>query len=313
MIGIEDIGVYIPKNRRKNIGRSYGGEAVDPEFLQNKVGFLSVSRKEEGENTADMCQKAFQDLVERRGTLPPEEVECICVCTQNGEYEMPHTSAILQDRLGIPGTCAAFDLSLACSGYVYGLNLMEGFMERNGYATGLFFTCDPYSKAMDPEDKGTDLLFGDAATVTLLTNKGRLRLGQSAFSTKGKSYDVAIRREGEYMSVDSRGIFNFVLREGMDAVKRCMERNGLKDEDVDIYLLHQATKYVLEQLGRRLHIDGKKIPFRAGTYGNTVSSSLPILLQEELAKENHRTFLLCGFGAGLSASAAVLKRVEDEA
>ena len=309
MIGIENIGIYIPQNRQKNSLKSYQGDTVDLDFLQNKVGFVSTARKETGEDTADMCQRAFQDLLDRMENLPLEEIDCLCVCTQNGEYRMPHTSAILQDRLSLRGTCAAFDISLACSGYVYGLNLLQNFMETNGFSRGLLFTCDPYSKIMDAEDKNTDLLFGDAATVTLLSEKGKLILGRSTYYTKGRSYDVAIKRDGEYLSVDSRGIFNFVLREGMDTIQRCMEKNQLHEADVDIYLFHQATKYVLDQLARRLRINSAKVPFKAQEYGNTISSSLPILLQDYLEDDELQTFLLCGFGAGLSAAATVLKRV----
>ena len=308
MIGIEEIGIYIPDYRQMNGLKSYQGEKVDPDFIKNKVGFVSTARKAEGENTADMCQKAFHNLLSRVGDLDVNDIECICVCTQNGEYRMPHTSAILQDRLSLSGRCAAFDISLACSGYIYGLGAIQSFMEFNNFSKGLLFTCDPYSKILDTEDKGTDLLFGDAATVTLLSTKGSLKMGKSTFYTKGASYDVAITHEGGHLLVDNRKIFNFVLREGMDTIQRCMKSNQITDKDVDVYLFHQASKYVLDQLGRRMNIASEKVPFKAQTYGNTVSSSLPLMLQDYLEDDGIHSFFMCAFGAGLSAAATVLNR-----
>lgn len=309
MLGIEAIGSYISEYRQDNMGKTHHGIEVELDFLESKVGFLSVSRKGEEENTVDLCERAFQDLINRQTGLLPEEIDCVCLCTQNGEYQIPHTSAILQDRLSLPKACAAFDVSLGCSGYVYGLGIIKSFMEMNGFSKGLLFTCDPYSKILDTEDRNTDLLFGDAATVTLISNNVKYVLGKSAFCTKGEEYDALIKRENEFLYMDGRRIYNFVLRDGMDTIQRCMTLNNIEDKDIDEYILHQASKYVLEQLGRRMRIDAKKIPFESKTYGNTVSSSIPLLLKVRLADEACSTLLLCGFGVGLSVAASVLKRV----
>ena len=309
MIGIEDIGIYIAESVQDNLSKSYDGTPVDAEFVKNKIGFLSTARRQENENTADLCEKAFLDLKKRVQGLSDEDVECICVCTQNGEYQLPHTSAILQDRLMLSGHCAAFDISLGCSGYVYGLDILASFMSAHGYGNGLFFTCDPYSKVLDTNDRNTDLLFGDAATVTLLSRQqGRFFVKGAVYGTKGKDYKALIKEKDKPLYMNGRKVYNFVLREGAETIRRCMEENGRVDEDIDLYEFHQASKYVMENLIRQLGIAKEKVPFHAQSYGNTVSSSIPLLLREYLEEEQIRTILLSGFGVGLSASAAIIER-----
>ena len=308
MIGIENIGVYIPANREYNLNKSYDGATVNENFVRDKVGFISTARMGSDEDTSDMCCKAFDDLKLRAENLSAADIECICLCTHNGDFQMPHTSAIIQDKLGLDNHCAAFDIGLACSGYVHALNILQGFMELNGYSTGVIFTCDPYSKVLNPNDKNADLLLGDAATATLLSTRGKFGMGRSVFHTKGKGHDAIIKRKGEYLFIDNRRVFNFVLREGAQTIRRCLDANGLDVDAIDLYLLHQASEFVIGQLRDSLDIPESKAPFRAQTYGNTISSSIPILLQAHLDDAGAETILMCGYGAGMSAAATVLKR-----
>ena len=309
MIGIENIGVYIPENRQNNFLKVYDSKPVDVDFLKNKVGFVSVARKSEDEDTSDMCKKAFENLQERTKNLSAEEIECILVCTHNGDFQMPHTSAILQEKLSLNKNCAAFDVRLACSGYVYSLNILKSFMDFNGFSKGIIFTCDPCSKILNPEDKNADLLLGDAATATLLSTNGDFEFCKTAFCTSGKNYDTIIKRQGVYLSIDNRRVFNFVLREGAATIQKCLELNNLDEKEIDLFLFHQASKFVVEELGKKLKIPAEKIPFKAQEYGNTISSSLPLLLQNYLDEGKFSTVLISGFGAGLSTASTVLKRI----
>ena len=308
MIGIENIGVYIPANRQNNLKKFYDGKAIDIDFVKNKVGFVSVARKSVDEETSDMCKKAFENLQEKIN-LSAEEIECILVCTHNGDFQMPHTSAILQKKLSLNKSCAAFDVTLACSGYVYSLNILKSFMAVNGFSKGIIFTCDPCSKILNPEDKNADLLLGDAATATLLSTKGKFEICKTAFCTSGQNYDTIIKRQGVYLSIDNRRVFNFVLREGAATIQKCLELNQLAAKEIDLFLFHQASKFVVEELGKKLKIPAEKIPFKAQEYGNTISSSLPLLLQNYLDEDNFSKILISGFGAGLSTATTILKRI----
>ena len=308
MIGIENIGVYIPENRQDNFSRIYDGEKLDADFIKNKVGFFATSRKNPDEDTSDMCVKAFQNLKERAGNFSEKDIECILVCSHNGDFQMPHTSAILQEKLSLNKNCAAFDVMLACAGYVYSVNILQSFMEQNGFSKGVVFTCDPCSKILNPEDKSADLLLGDAATATLLSTHGKFSICKSTFTTTGKGYSAIIKRPNVFLAIDNRRIFRFVLREVTVTVKDCLKKNCLDAENIDLYIFHQASKFVVEDLAAKLGLPPEKVPFKAQEYGNTISSSVPLLLQDYLDDTNLKNILMCGFGAGMAAAATVIQR-----
>lgn len=311
MIVIKDIGVYIPDKRVDNTSKIYNGQPVDKSFVKDKVGFVSLARmaSDNGENTLELCMRALENLQRR---LPAFDVSCVdflCVCTQNGEYQIPHTSALLHGKLNLSPQCATFDLNLGCSGYIYSLDVARHFMQGNDFTNGLVFTCDPYSKIVSPTDKNTDLIFGDAATVTLLTQDGNWQLGKPQYLTKGSEAKALIKKDDSPLFMDGRKIFNFVLREGSLIIRKCLEINALSIDDVDKYLFHQASLYVVKNLAHQLRISQDKVPFTSQEYGNTVSSSIPILLQDLLCNETYRSFLLCGFGVGLSLATVPIFKV----
>lgn len=306
MIGIVKIAHYIPNILADNVKKEYQGKKVDSSFVENKIGFAKVAKKAADETVADMCEKAFLRL-----KADANEIDCICLCTQNGDYNIPHTSAVLQHRLGLRANVAAFDVSLGCSGYVYVLNLLKAFMEFNNFQKGLLFTCDPYSEIIDPQDKNTDLLFGDAATVTLLGEDAVFDIGKLALYTDGGQFDALIQKGEIPLYMDGRRIFNFASRFVPEVVRQAGESNGIDLQGVDLFIFHQASKYIVENLARRMKLDSEKAPFVAGGYGNTVSSSIPMVLEEYFHSANKRAIVLAGFGVGLSVAATVIKRRGD--
>jgi len=222
MIGIKNIGIYIPRNKIENKTRVQQFKITEG-FIDNKLGIRKVSRKDMDESTSDMCVKSYKDLETKELNLGSGLIDCICVCTQNGDYSLPQTSTIVQSKLDIPKDCASFDISLGCSGYVYSLLVMKSFMEANGLKHGLLFTCDPYSSILNPNDKSTELLFGDAATVTLLCENPVLSIGKGSFRTVGQFHESLIKRESDWLHMDGRLIFNFVLRNVPTNVNNCLK------------------------------------------------------------------------------------------
>lgn len=144
MIGIKEIASYIPAKRNSNYDLKEKFE-MDDAFIEDKIGIKSVSVKGDEENTSDLCVKAFQKL-KNKITIDNSEIECLFVVTQNPDNNIPHTSAIVHGKLEMPIECACFDISLGCSGYVYGLSVIKSFMIQNNMKKGLLFTADPYSK-----------------------------------------------------------------------------------------------------------------------------------------------------------------------
>ncbi|NAT28722.1 ketoacyl-ACP synthase III, partial [Pseudomonas syringae pv. actinidiae] len=185
MIGIKSIASYVPTAGVDNYaqGASFG---KDEDFILGKIGSTFLPRKDAGQETSDLCVEAANTLFANNPQLKRESIDVLIVVTQNGDEEgLPHTAAIVQDKLGLSTNVAAFDISLGCSGYVYGIYAIKGFMEAAGLKNGLLITADPYSKIVDPQDRNTTMLFGDAATATWMGEGAAWQLGKAKFGTDG--------------------------------------------------------------------------------------------------------------------------------
>ena len=306
MIGINNIGVYIPQKRKSNLEKleKFG---IDENFLKNKIGVITRAVKEEYQRASDLCVEAFENL-QKKEEIDIDGIGLSIVVTQNPDYRLPHTSAVVHGKLGLPKNCACFDISLGCSGYVYGLAIAVSFMEKFGIKKGLLFTSDPYSEIVDEGDKNTSLLFGDAATVTLLTENPQWVIRDALFETEGKQYEALIVRDGK-LFMNGRAVFNYVLTSVPKQIQTLLEKNNLSKDDIDLFILHPGSKYMLDVLRLRLKLPPEKVPIDFSEYGNTVSSSIPIVLEKFLNEKGIGRILISGFGVGLSSASAILERV----
>jgi len=307
MIGIQAIGTYIPVGRIDNKQRMTQFD-IDEAFLLEKTGMLRLAVKAEDEETSDLCCKAFNDL-QRKVKLEPDDVECIVVCTQNPDgHGLPHTSAIVHAKLGLPDTCAAFDISLGCSGFVYGLSVIQSFMEANGFSKGVLFTADPYSKIIDQQDKNTSLLFGDGATATMISTTPVWRSGKFLFGSHGKeNAAIAVDHSSGKLNMNGRSVFSFSATVIPQNITAMLAANNLTVADIDYFALHQGSRYIVDTLKKKLGIEKAKAPFVAADYGNTISSSIPLILSEADIEFNY--IAIAGFGVGLSWASTVLFKV----
>lgn len=309
MIGIEGMAGYVPAGRIDNFTRceSFG---VEESFVTQKIGVTKVAVMEKGQETSDLCCKAVNAL-DRVTPLKLANIECLIVCTQNPDTKgLPHTSAIVHHKLGIARHCAAFDISLGCSGYVYSLSVIHAFMTANSYRKGLLITCDPYSKIVDPGDKSTAMLFGDAATATLLGNNPFWKIGKAVFGTDGEGWQAIHVGSNGKLSMQGRAVFNFAATTIPSNITETLKKNGLVKDEIDLFALHQGSKFIIDILRKRMKIPVAKLPFVAETYGNTVSSSIPMILKD--AGKEIQNVLISGFGVGFSWGSMLLKRVREE-
>lgn len=305
MLGIQAIGTYLPAQRNGNpeLAEKFG---FAPDFLASKIGVLSTSVKEEGDETSDMALKAVRSLQAKLGDgFDLASVECLALVTQNPDGQgLPHTSAILHGKLGLPARCFAFDISLGCSGYVAGLAIIKGFMQTAGFKTGLLVTADPYSKVIDREDRNTVLLFGDGATATLISENPVWEIGAFDMGTLGEACEALIVRDNGKLEMNGRAVFDFCATQVPGSVTRTLEANGLGVDDIDLGVLHPGSKYIVDTLAKRTKL--KNIARGVETYGNTVSSSIPLLL-ENVAPETTKRVLISGFGVGLGWATTILR------
>jgi 3-oxoacyl-[acyl-carrier-protein] synthase-3 len=307
MIGIRAIASHIPENRICNLDRMAQFD-IDENFIRNKLGIVRVARASEGEKASHLALKAYAAL-ESKQEIDRERIDSLIVVTQNPDTRIPHVSSVLHGEIGLPAKCACFDVSLGCSGYVYGLAILKALMEAGGMNNGLLFTCDPYSEIVDSNDKNTALLFGDAATVTLLSEDAIYDIGRGTANTEGSERGNLVI-DNEVLKMNGRAVFNFTAQRIPSDIKEAIAQNGLTIEDIDLFLLHQGSKFIVETIGRRLNVPLEKVPFAVTDYGNTVSSSIPLLLEHEVEQAAARYILVSGFGVGLSWSSNVLiKRI----
>jgi 3-oxoacyl-[acyl-carrier-protein] synthase-3 len=306
MIAITHIGAYLPEKKVSNLDLLERFE-IDESFIRDKIGVVSRTRKEAHEKASDLCLKAFENL-KQKIFLDIEKVECCVVVTQNPDMNIPHTSAIVHDALGLPESCACFDISLGCSGYVYSLSIITAFMQANGMSKALLFTADPYSDIIDENDKNTALIFGDGATVSLLQDNqpGLVALGYD-FGSKGAGYKNLMNNGKLFMN--GRAVFNFTAATVPKSINKLLEKLNMTKAQVDAWYLHQGSKYIVDTITNRLGLDKAKVVFEMYEYGNTVSSSIPILLSSDLDKiQTGQKIGISGFGVGLSWASAMLEK-----
>lgn len=310
MIGIKSIASYVPAAGLDNYaqGARFG---KDQDFILGKIGSTFLPRKAENQETSDLCVEAVQTLFSANPDLDPGSIDAVIVVTQNGDAEgLPHTAAIVQHKLNLPTSVAAFDISLGCSGYVYGLYALKGFMEAAGLKNGLLITADPYSKIVDPEDRNTSMLFGDAATVTWMGEGARWQLGRSIFGTDGAGAEFLRTTNGIFF-MNGRQVFNFALLKVPAHLQQLLTASHLTVADIDMFCIHQGSAAIVDAVARRFEAEQpEKFVKDMTETGNTVSSSIPLLLEKHVINSTHKRVALSGFGVGLSWASAILERVE---
>jgi 3-oxoacyl-[acyl-carrier-protein] synthase-3 len=317
MIGIRDVACYLPE---AELTSAQLAQRLDfkPNFLEVKVGIETRHIAAPNETTSDMAVRAFERLQQRCPNEDFGSVGLILLCTQNPDYKMPHTASIVQHRVGLPKSALSFDISLACSGYVTSLVTAKALMNELGVRKALVFTSEPYSKIIDPDDKTTVALFGDAASVSVIEEGAPLRICKSTFGNDGGKAQAAIvwgsgtakePGEPERFRLDGRGIYELLKTEAPASVRACCELNGFTVDDIDLFLFHQASGWLLKGLCEDLALPAEKVPINIKDVGNTVSSSIPLLLESLLynGKPMPSRILMSGFGAGLAWGSVMIQ------
>lgn len=307
MIGIEALGYYICENRESNIGKVFDGIPLDMDPVMEKVGIKSLAVKKDDELISDICVNAFNNMTSNNENVNVNDIEFVCLITHVGDYISPHTSSIIQAKLGVPNKCAAFDVGLGCTGYIYGLNIAKSFMEANGYKKGLLFTCDSLTSSIDKNDKTSAILFGDAATVTFLSDKPRYDILKPTHYTYGEHADVAVRTLDNKFSLQGQSIFLYSLQYMPKVLNENLIYNGIAMNDIELFILHQANKYMVQTITEFAKIDKNKVPFDIEDYGNTGPSSIPIILAKNINK-NYPLIMLSAVGDGFSISCMPIQK-----
>jgi 3-oxoacyl-[acyl-carrier-protein] synthase-3 len=287
------------------------------EKIDSKTGISERHIAAPEECSSDLAVAAAKKLF-ASGACNPANIDYVLLCTQSPDYFLPTTACMVQDRLGIDTTAGALDFNLGCSGYIYGLGLAEGLIASNQAKNVLLLTAETYSKFLAEDDKSVRTIFGDAAAATLLTASGEPSIGPFVYGTDGKGAEHLIVRRGGLrprsesgtgdLFMDGAEIFNFTLSAVPQSISALLERAQLDMEAIDLFVFHQANRYMLDHLRKRLKITPEKFQISMAHCGNTVSSTIPIALHEAKAQgrlQPGSLVMLVGFGVGLSWGATL--------
>jgi len=308
-VGVGRIAGYIPPGRVK-VADIAPGFGVGPDFIANKTGFVELARRAPNEDTSQLAMAAVRKL-EAVDPGVIERAQLLILITQNPDgFGLPQVSSRVAAALGMRKRLAAFDMGLGCSGWVYGIATGLALMEAQGLDDGILVTADPYSKVVSSDDRDTAMLFGDAASATALTRRNPAwRLGQCVFGTDGDKAGALEVLADRKLIMNGRGVFEFSATRIPVALEETLSRNGIAWSDVDRVILHQGSRFIVDTIAKRID-QVAKTPFGAAAYGNTVSSSIPLMLESE-AHQGYRCILTAGFGVGLSWAAAPLFSLGD--
>ncbi len=334
MIAIESIACAFPARCVTNTELRAEYPEWDFDRLEQRTGVFSRYVAGDGETAFDFVTQACERLA-AKDQLRSNEIDAVIFCTQTPDYIMPPNSCLLHGKLGLKPKALAFDINLACSGYIYGLQLAASLIESKAASRVLLATADTYTRYIHAGDRATRCLFGDGGAVSILTESGNGRgIREIRCGTSGKHFDKfmvpaggmrrprgaetakeTVDRSGNIRSaenivMDGLGVLSFFNATVPCAVKETLDRNGLSIGDIDLFVFHQASQLALDSLRSILKIPAGKMVYDLEEIGNLVSASIPVALSRAMhsgrAKAGQRV-LLCGFGVGLSWGTALVE------
>lgn len=334
-VGISAIAGAIPSNTIKNL--SFMPELYTQEERQeivDKTGIIERRHAIVDQCASDFCFAAANHLIERYG-IDRTEIDLLIFVSQTPDYRMPATSIVLQHKLDLSKSAAAFDVSLGCSGFVYALSIAFSMMQTGAIRKALLLDGETRSRVYSSKDRKTGFLFGDGGIAALLEYNPN-KFGSSWFSlhSDGSKEDLIKMDAGGYRIpstpetlkekvMDEHGnirsmehgymngadVFNFVLQEIPKDIDSVFKQSGKSKEEIDYFLFHQANDYMNNYLVKKLKLEKEKVPSSIAKFGNTSSVSIPLTICSELditSLQGEKNMLLCGFGVGMSWATAIL-------
>lgn len=322
-VRIAGVSACIPNNKIENKdSQLFDNEEEKLKYI-DMVGVDTRYVTDENTCSSDLCFASAEKLLSDLG-WNREEIDCLVFVTQTPDYKYPATACILQARLGLSMSCLAFDVSMSCPGWIYGLSVVSSLLSAGKLRKALLLTGETVSKLRSPYDK-VNLITGDAGTATALEFSEEASPMYFDLNTQGDKYDVVWIRDGGYRNpfnehsldyekyedgvvrngvqtyMDGASIFGFAIKRAPESIRRLMETFCIEDEKVDYYLLHQANKVINDKIIKKLKFAPEKFPSNIREYGNTSSTAIPLMMVCRLRNDlGEKKSVACGFGGGLA-------------
>lgn len=331
-IGISGISAAVPKHVVDNYAYTEHFEKEDVKEIVDKIGIKQRRFASPETCSSDLCFAAAEKLIADM-KIDKSEIDLLIFVSQTPDYRMPATSILLQERLGLSKSTAAFDISLGCSAFIYGLSSVYAFMQTGGFRKALLLDGETRSRIYSPKDRKTAFLFGDGGVAAIIEcdekfgesffslnsdgskeslikiNAGGYRNPSSIETVKEKVVDEHgnIRTE-EHGYMAGADVFNFVLLEIPKDIKSLLAFSNASTSEIDYFVFHQANSYMNTYLAKKLKLESDKVPTCIEKFGNTSSVSIPLTIVSELQNnlEGNKKMLLSGFGVGMSWASAIL-------
>ncbi len=326
-VKISGIASCVPQERLDNRHSTLFSSTEDADRFVETTGIEKRHIVGElGICTSDLCFQAAEKLIDDL-QWDKSEIDCLIFVTQTPDYILPATSCILQDRLGLSKDCYALDISLGCSGWVYGLSVITALMQTGMFKKGLLLAGDTTTVTKSPKDKSTFPLFGDAGTATSLEFEKGAAGFKFHFGTDGSGFESIIIKDGGFRhpfsedsliekefeggivrnnlqsSLNGANVFTFGIGRAPKSVNALLEHFELNVEGIDFAIFHQANKMMNEKIRTKLKLPEEKVPYSIGEFGNTSSASIPLTMNyrlKEILEKSTNKVIACGFGVGLS-------------
>jgi 3-oxoacyl-[acyl-carrier-protein] synthase-3 len=322
---IGPIAIHFPERAETNEQLQREFPDWDMELIHSKTGIAVRHIAAPGECSSDLGVAAAEKLF-RQYDVERESIDFLLLCTQTPDYPLPTTACLMQSRLGLRTNTGAMDFNLGCSGFVYGLAVADGLIRTGSARRILLITAETYSKYIDPTDRSLRTIFGDGAAATLLEAADTPSLTAFQYGTDGEGADTLLVTSGgmraakdahkprhrkrwpSALYMDGPSLISFTVAQVPKVVDDILRQSNLEMGAIDLFLLHQATRKMLEQLQIRLGLDDHRLPIVMEHCGNTVSSTIPILIDHvrhtgRLSRGMRN--MLIGFGVGWSWAGCV--------
>ena len=306
MIGkIKGTGSYLPEKIVYNHDLERIVDTSD-KWIRERTGIYARHIMDK-ENVSYMAYKAAEKALENAG-IKAEDIDLIIVSTICSEHLLPCSACEVQKMIGA-GNATCFDMNAACTGFIYAYNTAQAYIASGMYKTVLIIGSEGMSDIVDWKDRGTCILFGDGAGAAVITAEegSEFSIMSRSFGDKGEA--LLCKKDG-YIEMDGQAVFKFAVKEVASGIKELLEKNKLTVDDIDLFVLHQANRRIVEAASKRLGADVEKFPMNLDNCGNTSSASIPVLL-DQLNRNNElkekMKIVIAGFGAGLSIGADIIE------
>ncbi len=331
-VGISAMAAAVPRKVINNYEYTDYFPTDEVKKVVDKIGVYERCFADENTCSSDLCFAAAEKLIEDNN-IDRNEIDLLVFISQTPDYRMPATAFLLQDRLKLSNSCIAFDISLGCSGFCYGLSVIYSMMQTGQIRKALLLNGETRSKVYSPKDRRSAFIFGDAGIAALIECDKKYGTAYFSLNSDGARADLIMIKGGGYRNMsspetlkekvvdefgnvrsDEQGymngadVFNFVIREIPRDIKKTLAFANVTVDQFDYIVFHQANNFINSYIANKMKFDKSKIPSTIEKYGNTSSVSVPLTIVSELKDklQGQKLLLLSAFGVGMSWATGIV-------